>query len=163
MTKLFPIFILLAAFATPLNAQGGFRGPAPVERLRRLPPAQRQKLLERLPPERRQRMERQLQELDQMTPGERQRLHDQYENFRHLPPEKQEALRGAFRRFNSLPPERREAIRKEMADFKSMTPLQRRERIQSDSFNERYSLEEQQVMRRFFRVLQDQDSPLDLP
>lgn len=163
MIKALSILILSAAFAVPSNAQGKFRGPAPVERLRRLPPAQRQKLLERLPPERRQRMERQLHELDQMSPQERQRLHDRYEMFRQLPPEKQDALRGAFKHFNGLPLDRREAIRKEMADLKNMKPAERRDRIQSDAFNERYSLEEQQVMRRFFRVLQDKNPPLDLP
>lgn len=163
MTKLLTIAILVAAFAVPSNAQRPTLGPGPVERLRRLSPAQRQKLLERLPPERRQRVERQLHDLDQMSPVERQRLHDRYEMFRQLPPEKQEALRGAFRKFNLLPADRRDAIRKEMVELKNMKPAERRERIQSDAFNEQFSLEEQQVMRRFFRVLQDQNPPLDLP
>lgn len=154
------ILILLAAFVAPANAQGGLRaGPAAIERLRRMPPGQRQKLLERLPPERRQKVERQLHDLDEMSPEERQRLHEHYESFRQLPREKQDALRGAFKRFNMLSTDRREALRKEMSDLRRMHPRERRERWLSGEFNRTYSFEEQQIMRRFGRVLQDEAAP----
>lgn len=148
MIRLLTISVLSAVL---LYGQAG-----PVERLRRMAPGQRQKLLERLPPERRHRIERQLRELDNMSPEQREQLHEQYAAFRRLPPEKQEALRGAFRRFNALPPARREALRKEMNELRAMRPRERRDRVQSEDFRNSYSQQEQMIMRRFGRVLGDE-------
>jgi hypothetical protein len=138
-------------------------GPsAPLERFRRMPPAQRERLLQRLPPARRERVERQLRELDRMSPEDMRRLRRQYEVFQQLPPERQNEFRKLFRRFNELPSDRRQAIRSEIADLRRLTPRERRLRVESDAFQDRFSLDEKQLMRRMYRVMTEINEP-DLP
>ncbi|HYZ87289.1 MAG TPA: DUF3106 domain-containing protein [Bryobacteraceae bacterium] len=148
----------------PASEKGAQTGPNIIERLRRMTPEERQRWLERLPPERRERIERRLKALEELTPEERDRLQQQYERFRQLPPEQQDAVRNLFRRYSSFPRERREAIREELRQLANLRPIERRDRILSSEFQEKFSIEEQRVIRRLFRLYQAQRDGLnDLP
>ena len=61
-----------------------------LDRLNRMPPAQRQRVLDRLPPERKAKIESRLEKYNQLPQAQKDRLRAQTELFQSLPPEKQE-------------------------------------------------------------------------
>src|SRR4030088_3092757 len=99
--------------AGPKKMPGHGPGVGAFERLSKMPPAQRQQVLEKLSPERKARVESRLEEYNNLPPAEKQRLHEQYESFQQLPPEKQDAVRKLYQKFNVLPEERRATVRQE--------------------------------------------------
>jgi len=158
---------LLLALALVLPGLGQPRrgpGPAPgraaapragraLDRLNRMPPEQRRRLLENLPPERRKRVEEQLEQYNRLPPQEREQLREQLERFRHLPPERQEAARRLFRRFNGFPEDRRTLLREEFGYLRELDPADRRGRINSDEFRSKYTLAEQQLLQDYSNLL----------
>jgi hypothetical protein len=136
------------------------RGAAPnqlFERLSKMPPAQRQKMLQNLPPERRQQLEDRLSKYNELSPSQKQQLADRYESFQKLPPERQEELRKMFRRFNSLPPERQGTLREEVQELYRMSESDRRSRMNSDEFRNKFNQQEQAVLRNFVDSLSRQE------
>jgi Protein of unknown function (DUF3106) len=132
----------------PAQGNPGLKAAQPpaLERLQRLAPHERQKLLERLPPDRAQKLQERLDEYDRMTPQQRQRLNQQYDWFNRLPPEKQENLRKVFQRYNSLPQDRQEAVRQEFNTLHGLSDAERNQRTHSGEFRSRYSQDEQKVL-----------------
>jgi len=124
-----------------------------LERLRLMPPEQRELFLDRLPPQRRANVERHLQNYIDMTDGQRARLREQYEIFRQLPPEKQQVFRNLFARFMNQPPERQEAMRQEFQRLREMTPLERQRRLDSFEFRRRFRPREQEILGRLAMLL----------
>ncbi|SRR5579884_2363494 len=118
-----------------------------LERLDRMTPEQRERVLERLPPERRQRVEQQLEQYHNMTPEQRERLQQRYQWFSQLPPERQEAIRKGFQRFQKLPAERQGAVREEVQRLNALPEAEREERMNSDEFRSRFNKREQQIIR----------------
>lgn len=138
------------AAAAPVRP-GGVPRPGPMgakalERLSKMPPAQRERVMSRLPEERRQRLQRQLEQYNNMTPDQRERLHRQVEAFQQLPPERQDAARKAFRRYNNLPPARQDMVRDELQTLRGMSPEERRARMDSDEFRGKFKRHEQKVL-----------------
>ncbi len=146
---------ILALGLAGAPAVGQNRGPAlpprppnnVLERLERMSPEQREKVLSRLPPERRRRIEERLRWYDSLPPEERERLAWRYERFRQLPPERQQEVRQFFRRFGTLPPERRLALRQEARRLRFLPGPARQARINSPAFQNRYSPEERDMLR----------------
>jgi Protein of unknown function (DUF3106). len=131
-------------------------GPGAFERLSKMPPAQRQHVLEKLPPERKAKVESRLEEYNNLPPAEKQRLHEQVESFHQLPPEKQDAVRRLFQRFNNLPEERRGTVRQEFQDLRRMSPEDRRARINSDEFRNKFTQNEQHLLDNLAKAMPNQ-------
>jgi hypothetical protein len=107
---------------------------AQVNRLMKMSPEEREKVLGNLPPARRQALEQRLARLDQ------------------LPPEQKAELDRRFQEFQKLPPVRRQAVRDELQTLRGLRPVERRARINSPEFREQYSPEEIQLMRDVWNV-----------
>ncbi len=120
--------------------------PPAFERLSKMSPEQRQRVLEKLPPERKKQVEQRLEQYNKLSPEERERLREQYDVFRSLPPERQDAARRAFHRFNNLPDDRRPVVRQEFQKLRALPDDERRARMNSDEFRNKYSRNEQQLL-----------------
>lgn len=128
-------------------AQGrGARPIPPVERLRRMSPEQRRRLLSQLPPGRRRELQERLDRYDKLTPEERSRLMERYDNFLRLPQERQQELRQALRELQDLPEARRKALRQEVSRLAQMDPKAREEHLQSADFKKNFSAQEQSLV-----------------
>lgn len=120
----------------------------PVQKLLSMPPGERQRFLEQLPPERRARIEDRLRQFNALPPEQQQRLTERFQMFRNLPPAQQEEYRNVFRRFREQPEQRRPALRREIQQLQSMNQQGRAARLESDEFRNRFSPEEQDIVRR---------------
>jgi len=132
-------------------------GPAaardtPIERWMRMSPEQRQRALSKLPPERRQRIQERIRQYQQLSPQERQALRQRYDRFSQLPPQKQNQARDLFRRFSALPADRRQALQRELQQLRSLPDADRRARVASEDFRNRFSPSEQQMLQDLARV-----------
>src|SRR5579884_1737175 len=105
-----------------------------LDRLMRMSPEDREKLLSTLPPMRRRNIERRLERYSRLSPEQRELLRSEYRWFHDLPPDKQIQLRRAFARFALQPPDRQDAMRAELEQLRSMPPAQRWERMGSPEF-----------------------------
>ena len=118
-----------------------------LERLNRMTPEQRWRVLHRLPPQRRRLVEERLERYNSLPPEQRLRLRNRYEVFRHLPVEKQDETRKLFREFSDLPQDRRLALRREIRRLRMLGADERSARLESEQFGNRYSASEQRIIR----------------
>jgi hypothetical protein len=102
-------------------------------------PEERKKALQKLPPERRKILEDRLRQYDKLSPSQKDKLHA-------MSPEQQVRLRRLYQRFNNFPPERQGALRTETQKMQSMTDAERRARMNSDEFRNRYNQREQALL-----------------
>lgn len=123
----------------------GFGSPA-VERLVNLSPEDRKRALRKLPAERRKQLAARLREYDRLTPAQKAKLHGQYQSFSGLSVEQQAHLRRLYQRFNNFPPERQGALRTEVQKMQSLSATERRARMNSDEFRNRYNQREQVLL-----------------
>jgi hypothetical protein len=117
-----------------------------LDRLSDMPVDERSKVLERLPPERRRMAERRLDMYQKLSPEERERLAEGWERFTEKTPAQQAAIRRLFRKFSELPVDRRPMIRQELMNLRQLSGDDRRARINTDEFRNKYSLAEQQLL-----------------
>jgi len=166
--KFVAVLLLGAVALAPMYAQprsrpgpaaGAIRPPAgrALERLSRMPPEERKRLLQRLPPERRQRLEQQLERYSSLPPEERERLQEQLARFRNLPPERQQAARDLFRRFLALPDDRRLLVRDEFNHLRNLPPEDRRARLQSDQLRRLFTDKEVGILEDYVALLPQED------
>ena len=127
------------------QATKGLGAPA-VERLVKMNPEERKKALQKLPPERRKQLEERLRQYDRLTPEQKAKLYGQYQNFSGLSAEQQAHLRKLFQRFNNFPPERQGALRAEVQKMQALPDADRRARMNSDEFRNRYNQREQALL-----------------
>lgn len=113
-----------------------------VERLERMTPEQRQRVLDRLPPERRERVERGIENLRNMSEEDRARLRE----FRNQSPERREAMRKNLQRMQELPPPRRRAVRDEIQSLRDMSPEARAAHLDSEAFRKRFNQRERDLL-----------------
>ncbi|MBK5293145.1 MAG: DUF3106 domain-containing protein [Acidobacteriia bacterium] len=127
-------------------------GPSPklsrnqLDRIRNMTPQERKRMLNRLPPDKQRVFEERLDRFQHLTPQEQEKLTSQYEQFQQLPPEKKDAMRRVFRRFNQQPEERRVILREEMQSLRVLNEEDRRARMNSDEFRNKYNASEQQLL-----------------
>ncbi|HBY63484.1 MAG TPA: hypothetical protein DEH78_26975 [Solibacterales bacterium] len=144
------VVMVLGAMSVPLAAQPrrrlGRPIPTPIERWQQMSPEERQKALDRLPPERRKMMEERLREYRQLSEDEQARLSSQYEEFRKLPPRRQREMRRLFQEFRELPMERRRVVRRELEQLRGLAPGERKSRLASGEFRERFSESERRLI-----------------
>jgi len=166
--------VLILAFvgigiASPVSAQGfGVRkkkNPARVkgnsqqmkqqlDRLSEMEPAERKRMLDRLPAERRREAERRLKMYEKLTPAERQKLASGWGEFQTLRPEQRNQVRRLFLKFNDLPEDRRPLVRSELQQLRRLNDEDRRARINSDEFRNKYSQNEQLLLSELSKALQ---------
>lgn len=144
--------------AKPVGAPRLGRGPAHpgnkiVDRLSRMSPEERRRALKDLPPERQKRIEGRLEKYNSLPPEQRRRLHERYESFSQLPAEKKDQARRLFRKFSNLPEERRQLLRSELEHLREVPDAERRARINSDEFRNKYTLSEQQLVEDLTEIL----------
>ena len=134
------------AAAPPANKKGDRLPRTPVDKFNRMTPDERQRALEKLPPERRKKIEDQLNWYNSLTPQQRRQLRSRLQAFNQLPPEKQNQTRRLFRQFGELPQERQEPVLKEFENLRVLPEAERRARINSDEFRNKYNSHEQRIL-----------------
>ena len=142
--------------AAPKGQGQGRAGGAPqdpVDRFMKMTPDQREKALSKLPPQRRENIERRLNDLQKLPPAARTRMMNRVEILNSLPVERQQQVRQALRRFQQMPEERHAVIQTEMQNMEPLNDEQRRERMNSEEFRNRYTPAEQQMMRNMLEVV----------
>jgi Protein of unknown function (DUF3106) len=127
-------------------AQAERRADAQLERLRRMTPEQRERVLSLLAPERRQRVEARLAELDQMNDDQRARLGRRLQSFREMPVGDQDRLRDLAGQLNRMDPPRRQVLRRELLRLRTMAEAERQMRLESPQFRRLYSTEERSLL-----------------
>lgn len=104
-----------------------------IERLRKMSPEEREKALASLAPERRLQIEQRLDNLDNRLG----RLNDQ----------QRQEFDQRVETFENLRPVRQQAVRMELQYLRSLRPVDRRAELMSDDFAQKFSLEEQKLIR----------------
>jgi hypothetical protein len=139
--------------ASPVRPAAKGLGAPVVERLVNMDPEQRRKALQKLPPERRKQMEERLREYNGLTPEQRSKLQFQYRTFKGLSPEQQAHLRRLYQRFNNFPSERQGSLREEVQKMQTLSDAERRARMNSDEFRNRYNQREQALLAELAKVV----------
>jgi len=149
--------VLAAPNSTPPDTDSGEK-PAPrllnpgnvLERLLRMTPEQRERMIERLPPARqaivRQRLQQFLQRFDSLPKAEQERRLRLGDIFASLPPERQNLVRRQIRAFNQLPDDRRRLVGAAFQRLRRLTEEERQAVLDSPAFRRRYSPAEQQII-----------------
>ncbi len=119
---------------------------APLEKLRKMTPEQREKALSKLPADRQEAMRKRLEFYESLTPEQRRWLNEQYQLFRQLPPERQEEMRRLYRRFNAIPEDRKTALQREFYLLRRLSEAQRKARLDSKEFRARFSPQERRLL-----------------
>jgi hypothetical protein len=134
------------------------RGPGPhrgewLRKHQNLSPAEQEKALrndpafQHLPPERQQRLIERLRNFNSLPPEQRQRILERMETFEHLPPAERQQLRSFYGQMRDLPVERRLAVRQAVRQLSGMTPAERERTLNSPQFRQRFSPQEQNLVR----------------
>ncbi|MCU1260137.1 MAG: hypothetical protein JWO80_3022 [Bryobacterales bacterium] len=131
-------------------------GDQQIQKLEKMSPAERQKALEALPPDRRRNIESRLDRLQKMSPEERAQLQDRLERFKNLPPGQQKEVRQLAQQFRALPADRRPIVRRELDLLRKLPENERDARLNSPDFKQRFSGEEQKILRQSSTLLPDQ-------
>jgi phage-related protein len=124
-----------------------------LQKLARMSPEERQKALASLPPERRQMMMRRLRNFEAMPPAARERATSELERLHSLPPQRQNQIRRSLRELQTLPEDRKALVVAEIQRLNGMPEDDRRSRMNSEEFRNRYSPAEQQMMGDLSEVL----------
>lgn len=141
----------------PANPPGIVKPKPPrdlFERLQRMTPEQRERMLGRLPPEKREMILDYLKKYEQLQPSERSLLRQQYQRFQELPPERQQQVREFFDEMKQLPPEKRRQLMRAASFLSHAPPEKRREVLNSPRFRSRFNTREQQLLRQAIEVME---------
>jgi len=127
--------------------------PLLLERLKNLPPEQREKVLEnnrrfqQLPPERQQQLRERLRKLQELTPGQRELIEQRFAIFRNLTPEQQEKARKLYEdRWRGLAPGRRRALLEEFRRLRALGVAERKQRMDSGELQSHFSSDERDLL-----------------
>lgn len=141
------------------------QGPRPGDWLRQfkdVPEDQQERALtndpafQRLPAERQQQLRQRLQRFNNLTPDQKERLLDRMEKFEALSPEQRQRLQAIQERMRQLPDERQQRLRRAFHQLKGMSAEQRQEYFGSNRFQERFTLEEREILKGLTEI---EDSP----
>ena len=124
-----------------------------LERLKRLPAAEREKVLEnnrrfqQLPPERQEQLRERLRELQELTPEQRELVEQRFAIFNNLTPKQQEKARKIYeQRWRRMPPERRRALLQEYRRLRALDAAERQQRPDSAELQDQFSSDERDVL-----------------
>ena len=132
------------------------RGPLPpqlLERLRKLPPEEQEKVLrnnerfQRLPKERKEQLLERLRRFQALSPEQRGRIEQRYENFRRLTPDQRRRAREIYsQHWRGLPAERRQAVIQEFRRLQRMSLDERKTYIARPEIQRRFNSEERKLL-----------------
>ena len=117
-----------------------------LDRLSKMDPAEREKLLSKLPPQRRRWAEESLQRFEKMPPERRRALEQRFQQFSQMTPERQQHLRELMRTLGQLPMERRQSIQAEFRKIKHMPVEDRLDYTSSSNFNEKFDEADRELL-----------------
>ncbi len=162
MWRVISILVLVASAAVSQPRRGGPPAVPPhllIERLSRMTPSERDRLLSRLPAERRSLLEERISRYSNMPEDARKRLREEYEFFQQLPEDKQAQVRKLYRQFSDLPDERRRELRRELLLLRSMDSDGRSKRVESEAFRMSYEESERHILTGLIEILQRHSEP----
>jgi hypothetical protein len=132
-----------------VGAPGGF-----VQRMRAMPPAQREKFFQNspafhnLPPEKQARIRQQFDRWDHMTPAQRQDQVQKEDNWHSLSPEQKNHIRNdVLPAWKQMSPERQNAIQHRLQVLQNMPESARNDRLNDPKFTEGMSDEDKATLR----------------
>ncbi len=139
-----------------LGARGRPLPPPPpqlLERLSKLPPEERERVLEnnrrfqQLSPEQQALLLKRLQQFQELSPEQRERIEQRLAIFNNLTPRQQEKARRIYENvWSKLTAERRRALLQEFRHLRAMPPAERQQRLASDDFQTHFSAEERDLL-----------------
>ena len=136
--------------ATPLN---------PLQRFLNMTPEEQERVLEKAPPPQRARLQGQLDKWNARPEAQKQFAYRQYQSLSKLPPDKQALVQRQMNAFNHLPDDRIKPVRQELIRLLRTPPEQRPARFQTPEFAQKFSPEEQQILKDLSTTLPE-DYPL---
>jgi hypothetical protein len=139
------------------SAQNNRPGVQALQRLAGMTPEERQKALASLPPQRRREILEKFREFQNLPPTARQRVTPELERLQSLPPPRQNQVRRSLQQFRALPDDRKATIRQELGRLSAMPDEDRRARMNSEEFRNRYSPAEQQMIGNLSEVVAPND------
>ena len=134
-------------------------------RLRDLPPNEQERVLKNdrrfqsLPPERQQKIRENLQHWNQLSPERKDQVRKREEIYSQLTPEQRQHVREMSAEWRDLRPAERTRVRMALRRMHVMTPEERQEFLASPQFQERFSPEEQKIVRGLGALFPDADAP----
>jgi len=148
--------------ALPTHAAGrkGF-----FARLRDLPPKEQERVLKNdrrfqsLPPERQQKIRENLQHWNQLSPEQKDQIRKREEIYSQLTPEQRQNVREMSAEWRDLRPAERMRVRMALRRMRSMMPEERQKFLASPQFQERFSPEEQKIVRGLGALFPEADAP----
>jgi len=128
--------------------------PPWVDRLRNIPPQERERVLENqdkfrsLPSDRQEHIRRDFQRWDRLTPLQRDELRDRERVWRQMTPEQREHIRAdVLPRWEQMPSERRQAIQRRLRVLREMPESARNQHLGDPNFTRGMSREDQALLR----------------
>lgn len=128
--------------------------PPWAERLRELPPEERERVLQNsqrynsLPPEGQERIRRRFERWDSLSPRERGELRERERIWRQMTPEQREHVRKeVLPRWQRMPPERRQAIQRRLSLLREIPESARNRRLSDPDFTRGMSAQDQSLLR----------------
>jgi hypothetical protein len=133
--------------------------PQVLERLSKLPPAERERVLEnnrrfqQLPPEQQAVLRKRLQQLQEMSPEQRDLIEQRFAIFNNLTPAQQRKAREIYQKqWSKLTAQRRRALLEEFRRLRAMEREEREHRLSSEDFQAQFNAEERELLRQLITL-----------
>jgi hypothetical protein len=117
---------------------------------------QHDRRFQRLPPRQQENIQRRIEEFNKLPAARREALRERYELFRQLPPERQDRARALYRQWSRQREDRRQEMRREFRHLREATPEERKLRMESDEYRDRFSEEERGLLQGLVDLLPEQ-------
>jgi hypothetical protein len=142
------------------NVPGRVNNPLnPVQRFLNMTPEEQERVLEKAPPAQRVRLQEALDKWNSRPAAQKEFAYRQYQALTRLPPDRQALIQRQMNAFNKLPEERIKPVRQELIRLLRMPPEQRVAHFATSDFTQKYSPQEQQILKDLSTTLPD-DYPL---
>jgi hypothetical protein len=134
-------------------------------RLRDLPHKEQERVLkndkrfQNLPPARQQQVRENLKHWNQLPAEEKQQVQRRERVYSQLTPEQRQRVRAMSGEWRNLRPAERLRVRLALRRMRDMTPGERQKFLDSTQFRERFSPEEQKIVRGLERLFPGGDAP----
>lgn len=89
-------------------------------------------------------------ELSQLPPQRRAAFEQRLARYQQMTPEQQERFKQKLEMMRKLPKDRQNAVRQEIEQLRSLPPAERRNALRGDGFKEKFSSDEQELVRDAF-------------
>ena len=127
-----------------------------IDKLRRMSPEERERVLGSMPPGRRQMFERRLEQWNRLDPEHKKKLQGSLESFRTMSTEQQQTVRELFRKFSeTMPEEKRGEGRRMLARLRNLEPDERKALLSSPRAKARFSDSERDLLAEMAEKLPD--------